>query len=148
MEVCQDHCVDELELMKLCGNLWTGGRNDKTMLSQGQEEALDLGHIDGLLQMVVPGKFVVCDRGYTKFSDPEYLNKVAFKHRDDDDDLKEFKGRVCARHESVNALLKEHQILFQTFRHSKHQHEMAFKAVCLLVQMHFDMAIKYLFDSY
>ena len=127
---------------------WKGGRNDKTVLSEGQEEAQQMGIIDSLLQLVAPGKFIVCDRGYIKFSDPDYLEKVAFKHDDDDDDLKAFKGRVCARHETVNALLKEYQILSQTFRHSKQQHEMAFKAACYLVQCHFDMDVKFLIDSY
>ena len=47
---------------------------------------------------------------------------------------KRMKGRARARHEQVNAILKQFNILGQTFRHSKHKHYRVVLAVAAIVQ--------------
>lgn len=54
----------------------------------------------------------------------------------DDDDVREFKKRVRARHETFNARLKSFHVLSGKFRHKPvmDKHKACFKAVAVIVQ--------------
>lgn len=126
---------------------WKGEQNDMFMSSQGQEEALEMGQLDSLLQLVAPGKFI-CDQDCIGFSDQAHLEKAAFEHNDDLEELKEFKACACGHHETVNERIKQHKNVSQVFCHSEIQHELAFKAICLVVQCYIDLGISFPLDSH
>jgi hypothetical protein len=125
---------------------WRGGKGDLGVLIDGQEEALELGLIDSILVLMIDGKFLIADRGY-KTSEAHLMDKIAYRRNDDPEELARFKARVLSRHETVNSCLKQFRILSDTFRNKKEKHEIAFKAVCLIVQYHLDMNIGFLFDA-
>ena len=125
---------------------WRGGKGDKEILIDGNEEAMELGNVDSILGMMLEGKFIICDRGY-RTSQANLLQKLAYRRDDDPPEIAQFKARVLCRHESVNARIKQFRILSDTFRNNKRKHELAFKAVCLIVQYHLDMDVGFLYDA-
>jgi hypothetical protein len=76
------------------------------------------------------GQRVIGDSGY----EGEH-EKVAITREGDSVEVKKFKARAKARHESFNSRLKSFQILDLAFRHGFGQHQMAFEAVCTLCQL-------------
>ncbi len=62
--------------------------------------------------------------------------KVAVRNKHDTEEVKEFKRRACARQEKLNGFLKSYGVLSDKFRHPNlmEQHQIAFEAVCVLVQ--------------
>ncbi len=79
------------------------------------------------------GQKAICDWLYTGGGP-----KCAIRNDFDSDELKEFKKRVRARHESFNSLIKAFNILDTRFRHSVCKHKACFEAVCVLVQYDMD----------
>lgn len=117
-----------------------GGKHDLTILREGQGDGSG-----SLLDMIPQGKLLVTDRGYKTGKEDE-MRKIAYKRDDDPIELKRFKGRVTCRHETVNSKIKQFECVSQIFRHGEEKHEMAFKAVCVIVQYHLDMGVATLYE--
>eukprot|EP00980_Cylindrotheca_fusiformis_P009533 scaffold2088_cov119-Cylindrotheca_fusiformis.AAC.2 len=86
------------------------------------------------LQFKIPdGKRAIGDSGYR--GEPA---KISITRKDDSAQVKKFKGRVKARHETFNSRLKQFGVLKGKFRHklsdSLDEHRRAFEAVCVLCQ--------------
>jgi len=83
------------------------------------------------LQSVIPiGKKVIADEGYS-CSD----GKLCTNNPEDTAEVKKFKRRAKARHESFNGKVKSFRCLSERFNRSHCRHKFAFDAVCVIVQM-------------
>jgi hypothetical protein len=102
---------------------YPAGNNDKQMFRRsGLQEKL-----------VSQGKRAVADGGYNGVEG----GGVSTPNKQDTAATREYKRRVRARHESINARVKNFGILSQTFRHKidrLDKHQTAFEAVCVIVQ--------------
>ena len=79
------------------------------------------------------GKLAITDCGYRG----EKMHHTAPPQANDSKEVKQFKNRVRARHESFNGRIKEFKILSGTFRvvkEKKQKHKTIFEAVCILCQ--------------
>jgi hypothetical protein len=83
---------------------------------------------NGLLSQIPLGNRAIGDRGYSG----EPLCSV--RSRFDTPEVREFKRRVRARHEIINARIKAYHALDTRFRHGMVKHKIMFEAVCVLVQ--------------
>lgn len=88
----------------------------------------------GLKEHIPPGKKAVADRLYSAERE-----KISTRNPFDTAEVKKFKGRASARHESFNARLKHMGILDQPFRHGRggnalEKHKTVFEAVCVITQ--------------
>ena len=115
------------------GPFKAGGMHDITVFREG-----------GLKDKMPNDKWMIADRGYTT-SKPDEVTMIAFPNSADSKELALFKSRARARHESLNGRLKMFDCLNNTFRHSSEKHQIAFEAVCVLVQYQLDNGA-YLFD--
>jgi hypothetical protein len=88
---------------------------------------------DGLKGKMPNGKRAVADRGYR--GEPA---KCSVPNRLDTAEVRSFKGRARARHESVNARFKNYGSLNGNFRHGIDKHKAVFEAVCVIVQFQFE----------
>jgi hypothetical protein len=82
---------------------------------------------NGLKSKIPAGKKVVADRIY---KDPV----CSIRNPRDSKELKEFKRRARARHETFNGRLKSFKVLAETFRHDVEKHRPVFEAVCVITQ--------------
>jgi len=82
---------------------------------------------DGAGSKLPPGALAVTDRLY---SGPQ----VAIRNDLDSDEVKAFKKRVRARHETFNGRIKNFNILDVRFRHGVEKHKAVFEACCVIVQ--------------
>jgi len=82
----------------------------------------------GLKEAIPEGKIVVADRGYRGQAE------IATQNRQDDPDVRKFKSRARARHESFNSRIKNFKALSERFRHKLEKHQSAFEAVCVICQ--------------
>lgn len=89
-----------------------------------------------LRNMIPNGKKVIADKGYRG----EEVREAVFSTANslDTAEVKEFKGRVRSRHESLNGYLKRYNCLATRFRHGIEKHKQAFDAVSVLVQYEID----------
>ena len=91
----------------------------------------------GLMEKIPAGRRAIGDEGYR--GEP---SKVSTKNTFNSDNLKQFEGRVRARHETVNSRLKAFGILNQVFRSKgtgrMEKHKSAFEACCVIVQYELD----------
>lgn len=96
-----------------------GSKNDVTIFREG------------LIHRIPDGFYVIADKGYR--GEP---GKVSHPNRLDDDEVREFKKRVRARHETFNARLKAFEVLNQRFRHKPvmHLHKACFEAAAVIIQ--------------
>jgi len=83
----------------------------------------------GLMDKIPNGKRAIADRGYQGEKE-----KCSTPNRHDTPEVRKFKGRVRARHESFNARLKNFKCLDVNFRHGIEKHKAAFEAVCVICQ--------------
>jgi hypothetical protein len=102
---------------------WVNGpfpasRHDKTIFTD-----------DGLLDALPAGKKLVGDKGYRGMP-----VVVSTPNPFDADELREFKRRARARHETFNARLKVFGCLNDRFRHRLEKHKTVFEAVCVIIQ--------------
>lgn len=82
---------------------------------------------NGVGPRLAPGQQAVTDRLY---SGPQVCVRNPF----DSDELKGFKKRVRARHETFNGRIKVFNILDTRFRHGVSKHKAVFEACCVIVQ--------------
>jgi len=86
---------------------------------------------EGAGSKLPPGKKAVTDRIY---SGPQIAKRNEF----DSDEVKAFKKRARARHESFNGRIKVLKILDTRFRHGAEKHKAVFEAACVIVQYDMD----------
>jgi len=73
------------------------------------------------------GKLVVADLGYRG-----EMKIIATPNSHDTVEVREFKSRALARHESFNGVIKQFQCLARRFRHGMKKHKMCFEAACVI----------------
>lgn len=88
----------------------------------------------GLKEHIPAGKKAIADRLYSCERE-----KISTRNPFDAEDVKKFKSRVSARHETFNARLKNIGILNQAFRHGRGgkavaKHKTVFEAICVITQ--------------
>jgi hypothetical protein len=88
---------------------------------------------DNLKMMIPGGKRVVGDRGYQ--GEP---NIISTPNTHEPQELRNFKSRARARHETFNSRLKNFRILDTRFRHGQEKHQIVFEAICVIVQFQFE----------
>ena len=86
---------------------------------------------------------IIADQGYTGES-----ALVSTSNDLDDLEVKRFKNRVLARHETFNSLLKNFACLTTKFRHGVQWHGIYFKACRVLNYYDIKLGFKSLFDPY
>lgn len=108
--------------------IWTNGP-----FPAGQNDMKVFKKPGGLLSRIPDGKKIIADQGYV--GEPD---KVATRNTFDCPELKEFKKRVKARHETFNGRLKVFAILDESFRstgpHRMDKHKVVFETCCVIVQ--------------
>ena len=81
----------------------------------------------GVGPKLLPGQQAVADRAY---SGPQ----VVVRNKFDTPEVKSFKKRIRAHHETFNGRIKSFNILKERFRHEVGQHKAVFEACCVIVQ--------------
>ena len=93
----------------------------------------------------LPGKMLIADSIFKPGKKAEHQNEVgmfSIPCSIDPDDLRKFKSRARARHESFNGRLKFFSFLQNCYRGTDMtKHEAAFKAICVIVQYQMDFAM-------
>lgn len=84
---------------------------------------------DELKDKIPNGKKAIADKAYRGEKE-----KVSAPNPRDPKELRRFKSRARARHESFNARLKAFQCLDDRFRHGKDKHQICFEAVAVICQ--------------
>ncbi|KAL3914673.1 MAG: hypothetical protein SGARI_000002 [Bacillariaceae sp.] len=88
-----------------------------------------------LVDKIPDGHFCIGDKGY--IGEPE---KVMGPNSHDTPEVRQFKGRARARHESFNKRIKFYKCMdSERFRHGIEAHEMCFEAVVVLCQYQMEM---------
>lgn len=88
----------------------------------------------GLKEKLPCGKKAIGDRGYRGEKE-----KISTPNSMDDEELKKFKRRARARHESFNSRIKNFSCLRERFRHKEHKHKICFEAVCVICQYQLEL---------
>lgn len=83
---------------------------------------------DGLESKIPDNKFVLGDSAYKSSA------KATVKKQTDSRELKEFKNRALARHETFNGRIKCFNSLENRWKHCISKHKSVMEAVCILVQ--------------
>jgi hypothetical protein len=86
---------------------------------------------NGLKEMIPQGKRVIADNGYTSTQEQGILSTP---NSHDIREVRKFKSRARARHESFNGKVKNFRCLAEQFRHGVPNHKIVFEAVCIIVQ--------------
>jgi hypothetical protein len=97
-----------------------GGMGDKEMLARS-----------GVLKRLKKGKLCVVDRGYI---DKKWKDKLAWPNLQDSKRANNMKSRIRLRHESFNGKVTQYGTMCQTWRHTKKQHGLAFRAIVVTIQ--------------
>ena len=82
----------------------------------------------GLKSKIPPGKMVIADKGYP--GEPSCRLRNSY----DAPEVKTFKKRARARHETVNSRIKSFNVLAQRFCSDVSKHKVVFEAVCVITQ--------------
>jgi DDE superfamily endonuclease len=83
----------------------------------------------GLKEMIPVGKKIIGDNGYRG---ENAIIRTPNAH--DPAELRKFKSRARARHESFNARVKNFRALDMQFRHGVEKHGVVFEAICVICQ--------------
>ena len=83
----------------------------------------------GLKDKMPKGKKAIGDKGYRGEK-----RMISTPNAHDPEELRKFKSRARARHESFNARIKNFRCLDTKFRHGLAKHKVAFEAVCVIIQ--------------
>jgi DDE superfamily endonuclease len=84
---------------------------------------------EGLKDIIPVGKKVIGDNGYRGEK-----AVVSTPNSHDPVDVRKFKSRARARHESFNGRIKNFKCLDERFRHGIANHKTVFEAVCVICQ--------------
>jgi hypothetical protein len=84
---------------------------------------------DGLWSRIPQGKKALGDSGYKGVTE-----SIAIRDDMDSREVKEFKRRALARHETFNGRIKTFSILDNKFRHSLEKHQTVMEAICVITQ--------------
>ena len=84
-----------------------------------------------LLHKIPAGKRVIADKGYIANDLSEILS---IPNQFDSEQLKDFKARARARHETINDRLKKYNVMKHKFRHGVKKAQMCFDACLVNVQ--------------
>lgn len=84
---------------------------------------------NGILEKIPDGKKIIGDKAYR--GEPD---KISAPNLHDCLMASTYKGRARSRHETFNKRIKDFQIINQRFRNKLSKHQIAFEAVCVLVQ--------------
>jgi hypothetical protein len=104
--------------------------HDLTMFRGGK---VDEPKDPNALQFRIPhGKKAIADSAYGGEAGVD--DKVSITRQGDSSEVKAFKARAKARHESFNSRLKAFQVLDLAFRHGFRRHKIAFECVCIICQ--------------
>lgn len=87
-----------------------------------------------LMNKIPDGHFCIGDKGYIG-----ELQKVMGPNSHDTPEVRQFKGRARARHESCNKRIKMFEIMDACFRHGIDEHEECFDAVVVICQYQFEL---------
>lgn len=83
---------------------------------------------EGFKSKIPDGMMLVGDQGYLG------EDCISVRNRYDTREVKKFKARAKARHETVNKMFKKFHILTERFRNPVDKHKIVFDAVCTIVQ--------------
>ena len=86
---------------------------------------------------------IIADKGYSGES-----TLISTSNDLDDLEVKKFKYRVLARHESFNSLLKNFACLKTKYRHGVEKHGLSFRACCVIIYYDIKLGYKSLFDGF
>jgi len=84
----------------------------------------------GLKEKIPAGKMVIGDNGYR--GEKNIISTPNNAH--DPAELRKFKSRARARHETFNSRLKNFLCLEDRFRHGIEKHRIVFEAICVICQ--------------
>lgn len=87
----------------------------------------------GLIAHIPNGKKIVGDKGYR--GEPQYISTP---NAIDNDQVKLYKSRARARHETINSRIKSFKCLSERFHHSSEFHGKVFGAICVITQYQLD----------
>ena len=97
-----------------------GGLQDQTMLEQSE-----------VLEELVGDQLACGDRGYIA---AKFMKKMTWPNPHDSKAVNNFKSRIRLRHETYHCRMKKYGSMNQVWRHTIHQHGLAFRAVAVTVQ--------------
>jgi hypothetical protein len=83
----------------------------------------------GLQERIPAGHRIIGDRGY--IGEPAVISTT---NPHDPAELRKFKSRARARHESFNGRIKKFKSLDERFRHGVAKHKVVFEAICVICQ--------------
>jgi hypothetical protein len=86
---------------------------------------------DGLKEIIPDGRRVIGDRGYASRREAAVLSTP---NSSDPTEVRKFKSRARARHESFNGKIKNFRVLSECFRHNLEDHKTVFEAICVICQ--------------
>lgn len=87
----------------------------------------------GLSDKIPANKRVIADKGYR--GDP----RISVPSSHDAKELRAFKSRARARHESFNGRIKSFKVMAETFNKGIDKHRACFEAVCVIVQYQLEL---------
>lgn len=88
---------------------------------------------NGLMAHIPNGKRIIGDKGYR--GEPNYISTP---NSFDNDQVKLYKSRARARHETINSRIKSFKCLSERFHHSNEFHGKVFEAICVITQYQLD----------
>jgi ferredoxin len=83
----------------------------------------------GLKDKIAPGQKIIGDNGYVGTN-----GIVSTPNSHDPPEVRHFKSRARARHESFNCRIKNFKCLDAKFHHGIPKHKICFEAVCVICQ--------------
>jgi len=107
-----------------------GNDNELHIGDEDDDEDDDVDWQPSLIDVIPEGKLVCADEGCIGAP----ADVVSLRNACDSDEVKQFKKRVGARHETFNGRLKSFSVLDNRFRHDLVKHKVVFEAACVLVQ--------------
>jgi hypothetical protein len=106
--------------------------HDLTIFRGGKKGKNNIWDQESLYFAIPDGKKAIADSGY--IGEADLGGKISVTRDTDSEDLKRFKARAKARHETFNKHLKDFGVLDAPFRHQSLSHGVVFEAVCVVVQ--------------
>lgn len=95
----------------------------------GEPDLLVFRKPQGLKSKIPTGKKIIADNGYRG---EDAIISTPNAH--DPAEVRKFKSRARARHESFNSRIKNFRCLDVRFRHGAEKHKIVFEAICVICQ--------------